>query len=121
MPKILVVDDALADRALVTGLVAKWMNSTVFEAVDGRDALSKIEIHQPDVVLTDLHAGAGFEDREDHRQSVRIPPHSRAPGGSQRRWGHQRLNFDQQWPRAFHAGENGGSGCRMFVRAHEQA
>ncbi|MCA9025337.1 MAG: response regulator [Planctomycetaceae bacterium] len=63
MPKILVVDDALADRALVTGLVAKWMNSTVFEAVDGRDALSKIEIHQPDVVLTDLHMPVmnGFE------------------------------------------------------------
>ncbi|MEZ6145412.1 MAG: response regulator [Planctomycetaceae bacterium] len=36
----------LADRALVTRLVAKWMNSTV-EAVDGRDALSKIEIYRP--------------------------------------------------------------------------
>lgn len=55
MPKILVVDDALADRALVAGLVAKWMDSTVFQAVDGRDAISKIEVHQPDVVLTDLH------------------------------------------------------------------
>ncbi len=63
MPKILVVDDALADRALVAGLAAKWMNSTVFEAIDGRDALAKIEIHQPDVVLTDLHMPEmnGFE------------------------------------------------------------
>jgi len=63
MPKILVVDDALADRALVAGLAAKWMNSTVFEAVDGRDALAKIEMHQPDVVLTDLHMPEmnGFE------------------------------------------------------------
>ena len=55
MPKILVVDDALADRALVAGLAAKWMDSTVLQAVDGRDAISKIEVHHPDVVLTDLH------------------------------------------------------------------
>ncbi len=63
MPKILVVDDALADRALVAGLAAKWMDSTVFQAVDGRDALTKIELHQPDVVLTDLHMPEmnGFE------------------------------------------------------------
>ncbi len=63
MPKILVVDDALADRALVAGLAAKWMDSTVYQAVDGRDALLKIELHQPDVVLTDLHMPEmnGFE------------------------------------------------------------
>ena len=55
MSKILIVDDALADRALVAGLLNRSMECTVLEAPDGKEALSMIELHQPDLVLTDLH------------------------------------------------------------------
>ncbi len=55
MIKVLVVDDALADRALVAGLIAKRLKSTILEAPDGRQALALIETHHPDIVLTDLH------------------------------------------------------------------
>jgi CheY-like chemotaxis protein/anti-sigma regulatory factor (Ser/Thr protein kinase) len=53
--KVLVVDDALADRALVSGLIAKRLESFILEAPDGRQALTMIETHRPDIVLTDLH------------------------------------------------------------------
>src|SRR5580693_6207616 len=53
--KILVVDDALADRALVSGLIGKRIDSAILEAGDGRQALAVIETHHPDIVLTDLH------------------------------------------------------------------
>jgi CheY-like chemotaxis protein/anti-sigma regulatory factor (Ser/Thr protein kinase) len=52
--KVLVVDDALADRALVSGLIAKRLESTLLEAADGRQALALIEAHRPDLVVTDL-------------------------------------------------------------------
>lgn len=55
MIKVLVVDDALADRVLVSGLVRKRIDSTILEAADGRQALAQIEAHHPDIVLTDLH------------------------------------------------------------------
>jgi len=54
VPSILVVDDALTDRALVGGLLTKSIDCTVLEADDGKAALSQIELHQPDLVLTDL-------------------------------------------------------------------
>lgn len=54
MPNILVVDDALTDRALVNGILTKSIQCTVSEAEDGQVALSLIEEHQPDLVLTDL-------------------------------------------------------------------
>jgi CheY-like chemotaxis protein/anti-sigma regulatory factor (Ser/Thr protein kinase) len=53
--KVLVVDDALVDRALVSGLIAKRLDSTILEAADGRQALAVIEAQHPDLVLTDLH------------------------------------------------------------------
>jgi CheY-like chemotaxis protein/anti-sigma regulatory factor (Ser/Thr protein kinase) len=52
--KVLVVDDALADRALVSGLIGKHLESTILEAQDGRQALALIEAQHPDIVLTDL-------------------------------------------------------------------
>ncbi|MCI0462454.1 MAG: response regulator [Gemmataceae bacterium] len=54
MIKVLVVDDALADRALVSGLIAKRIDSTILEAADGRQALAQIAAHHPDLVVTDL-------------------------------------------------------------------
>jgi CheY-like chemotaxis protein/anti-sigma regulatory factor (Ser/Thr protein kinase) len=53
--KVLVVDDALVDRALVSGLIAKRLECTILEAPDGKQALTLIELHRPDIVLTDLH------------------------------------------------------------------
>lgn len=53
--KVLVVDDALADRVLVSGLIGKRIDCTILEAADGRQALALIDTHHPDIVLTDLH------------------------------------------------------------------
>jgi CheY-like chemotaxis protein len=52
---VLVVDDALTDRALVAGLIAKRLPCTILEAPDGRQALTLIEARRPDIVVTDLH------------------------------------------------------------------
>jgi len=54
MPSVLVVDDSPMDRHLAVGLLRKSPDLTVFEAVDGRDALAKIELHLPDLVVTDM-------------------------------------------------------------------
>ena len=54
MPKILIVDDSALDRRLVSGLLEKIPEVQVSLAVDGLDALAKIQKDVPDVVLTDL-------------------------------------------------------------------
>jgi CheY-like chemotaxis protein/anti-sigma regulatory factor (Ser/Thr protein kinase) len=54
MPRILVVDDLLADRRLAGGLLSKDESIEVYYASDGVDALDKIEEHMPDLVITDL-------------------------------------------------------------------
>ncbi len=54
MPSVLVVDDSPLDRHLAVALLKKSPDYTVFEAVDGKDALAKIELHLPDVVVTDM-------------------------------------------------------------------
>lgn len=72
MPKILVVDDAMTDRALVGGLLSKSMDCTILEAAEGQAALSRIESDRPDLVLTDLDMpgldGLGLVDavKEDY-------------------------------------------------------
>ncbi len=55
MPTLLVVDDVATDRMRIAGLAARWMESKVLQASDGKTALLMIEQHQPDIVLTDLH------------------------------------------------------------------
>lgn len=54
MPSVLVVDDSPLDRHLAVALLKKSPDYTVFEAVDGKDALAKIELHLPDLVVTDM-------------------------------------------------------------------
>src|SRR5262249_26413862 len=54
MPSVLVVDDSTMDRHLAVGLLRKMPDWTVFEAIDGRDALAKLELHLPDLVVTDM-------------------------------------------------------------------
>ena len=55
MIKVLIVDDALTDRALVAGLIAKKLESTILEAADGKQALALVASERPDIVLTDLN------------------------------------------------------------------
>ena len=42
------------DRALVSGLISKRIESQIFEACNGREGLSRIETDRPEIVLTDL-------------------------------------------------------------------
>jgi CheY-like chemotaxis protein/anti-sigma regulatory factor (Ser/Thr protein kinase) len=54
MPTVLIVDDSAMDRRLAGGLLEKIEGLSVEYAVDGGDALIKMELHVPDIVITDL-------------------------------------------------------------------
>lgn len=55
MITVLVVDDAMTDRALVSGLLTRRLDCDVLEAADGRQAMDMIRQQPPDIVLTDLN------------------------------------------------------------------
>lgn len=55
MPSVLVVDDSLVDRRLAGGLLRGHEGWTIHFAKDGREALEEIELHLPDLVVTDLN------------------------------------------------------------------
>lgn len=63
MTTLLVVDDSAIDRRLVGGLLSKNPDWSVVYASDGRDALQQVELHLPDIVLTDMQMPEmnGFE------------------------------------------------------------
>lgn len=54
MTTLLVVDDLATDRRLAGGLLAKNPDWNVLYACDGLDALTQLELHLPDLVLTDM-------------------------------------------------------------------
>ena len=54
MTTVLVVDDLVTDRLLAGGLLQKHAGWNVVFATNGQEALQQIELHLPDVVLTDL-------------------------------------------------------------------
>jgi len=54
MPVILVVDDSEVDRRLVAGLLPDDLDWLVEFAGDGTEALDKISLSMPDVVITDM-------------------------------------------------------------------
>ena len=54
-PKVLIVDDAKADRVRASGIIARWRECEIIEAANGRAAIDKVGTHFPDVILTDLH------------------------------------------------------------------
>ena len=54
MTHIIVVDDALTDRTLITGLLNSEFTCDVQTAENGEAALGYIDARRPDIVLTDL-------------------------------------------------------------------
>jgi CheY-like chemotaxis protein len=54
MATLLVVDDSAMDRRLVGGILEKNPDWSVIYAVNGKEALAEIEMHIPDLVLTDM-------------------------------------------------------------------
>ena len=54
MPTVLIVDDSSTDRLRAGGLLDQMEDYSIEYAVDGSDALVKMELHVPDMVITDL-------------------------------------------------------------------
>ena len=54
MSHIIVVDDALTDRTLISGLLTTELECNVQTAENGESALELIDARRPDLVLTDL-------------------------------------------------------------------
>lgn len=54
MPVVLIVDDSEVDRRLVGGLLPKGLEWLVEFADNGREALEKMRLSLPDVVITDM-------------------------------------------------------------------
>jgi CheY-like chemotaxis protein len=54
MPTVLIVDDSSTDRLRAGGLLNQISDLQIEYAVDGSDALIKMELHVPDMVITDM-------------------------------------------------------------------
>lgn len=76
MTMVLVVDDSLTDRRLAGGLLGRCEGFEVHYAVDGRDALEQLELHLPDLVVTDLNMPLlnGLELVQSIRQTFPLLP-----------------------------------------------
>lgn len=71
MARILIVDDALMVREVMSRTVATAGHTVVGEATSGREALALYRDVRPDVVLLDLNmpAGDGFEALKHIRET----------------------------------------------------
>src|SRR5690242_13979661 len=63
-----------------------------------------------DVVLAEPDARALGEDREEHREPLRVGAVHRAPRQAERRRRHESLHFHEQWSRAFDRGDDDAAG-----------
>lgn len=55
MTTVLVVDDSAIDRRLVGGLLTKASDWEIEYATDGAEALQRVRVAPPDLIVTDLH------------------------------------------------------------------
>lgn len=55
MATVLIVDDSATDRRLAGGLLEQGEEFSVCYAIDGSDALTQMELHVPELVVTDLN------------------------------------------------------------------
>ena len=62
----------------------------------------------------------GLQHRQHHRQPARVPADHGAARRAERGRRHQRLDFDQQRPRALDAGEHRGAGRAEIALGEEQ-
>jgi len=62
MSKVLVVDDSLTDRKVISSYLQE-LGLTVFDADSAEDAMNKIDLHQPNLIVLDVVMGgkSGFE------------------------------------------------------------
>ena len=76
MPTILIVDDSTMDRRLAGGWLGSIDEAQIEYAIDGSDALIKMELHVPDIVVTDLDMPSinGLELVEMIRKSYPMIP-----------------------------------------------
>lgn len=76
MPTVLVVDDLSADRLLVAGLLKKIDGIDTIFAENGNEALEQLELHLPELVLTDLQMPEmnGLELVQAMRQNYPLIP-----------------------------------------------
>jgi CheY-like chemotaxis protein len=54
MKKVLIVDDNMNDRAVIAYYVSKYFLCDIYTASNGREALERIGIIRPDVIITDI-------------------------------------------------------------------
>lgn len=52
--KIMVVDDALFMRMLISGMLNKHQYENIIFAQDGKEAVEQYQLHHPDIVLLDI-------------------------------------------------------------------
>lgn len=76
MPTVLVVDDLVADRRIAGGLLKKDESVEVVFAENGAEALTQMELHVPDIVVTDLQMPEinGLELVTEIRQKYPLTP-----------------------------------------------
>jgi CheY-like chemotaxis protein len=54
MKKVLIVDDNVNDRAVIAFYVSKYFLCDIYTASNGKEALERIDIIRPDVIITDI-------------------------------------------------------------------
>lgn len=76
MKTVLIVDDSQVDRRLVGGLLQRTGEYQLVYAVNGKDALDRLELDVPDAVVTDLHMPEmnGLELVESVRMAYPLVP-----------------------------------------------